>query len=512
MGTHRLRRARELPVAKPGQLCWKWGAPFVPEMLQKTASPASSASGPTVAVIGGGFSGSVFALKFSRAAPNAKVVVIERGRRVGRGLAYGACAPDHLLNVPVSRMELGLAPAFADWLKAHSNDLDEALKESGGDLESAFVPRELFGAYLEERVRDAALDVLRGEAVGLLDFPARGVLLSDGREVRADIVVLATGNLPPRPPGAKDGWLYDTGLFVPDPWATDAFDGLDRRAPVVLLGTGLTMVDVALKLSGLGHAGKMVAISRRGYLPLAHKAGGSWPSFHDPKAHATPLALMRLLRGEAKKAQAQGVPWQRVMDTMRPAVARVWAGWTAREREQFLRHLRPRWDIHRHRMAPRIAARLGALVESGQLHVMGGRVKGYGRAKDGAEVVFRERGTGNEHVLPAARVINCTGPRSDLDRLAFPIFADLKRRGLIAPDELGLGIETNDCAALGSAGHESPWLYALGPLTRPSWWEVVAVPEINAQIDRLVHDLTAGPHTASEPSLADAFSDLGAGI
>lgn len=476
-------------------------------------------SAPTVAVIGGGFSGSVFAMKFARANPDARVIVVERGRRVGRGLAYGACEPDHLLNVPVSRMELGLKPGFTDWLLSHRARLGDALDESGGDIAGAFVPRELFGAYLEERIGEAVssdhargLNIVRGEAVRLLDFPARGVLLADGREIAADIVVLATGNLPPRPPAARDSWLYDTQLFVPDPWAEDAFDGLDLDAPLVLLGTGLTMVDVALKLAGLGHRGRMHAISRRGYLPLAHRAGGSWPSFHDPKMPASPLALMRLLRGEAKKAQQQGVPWQRVMDTMRPEVARVWAGWSARERSQFLRHLRPRWDVHRHRMAPRIAERLDALVRSGQLAVRGGKVKAYRRDGALAEVVVRGRGTTAETALSAARIVNCTGPRSDMDRLAFPMLADLRRRGLIAPDELGLGIETDDCAVLGSAGHVSPWLYALGPLTRPSWWEVVAVPEINAQIDRLVRDLMQGTHPREAPSLADAFHDLGAGI
>ena len=475
----------------------------------------------TVAVIGGGFSGSVFAMKFARAHPDARVVIVERGRRVGRGLAYGACEPDHLLNVPVSRMELGLVPGFAEWLPKHRDALDEALRESGGDIAGAFVPRELFGLYLEERIADATshdhtrgLNIVRGEAVRLLDFPARGVLLADGREIEADIVVLATGNLPPRPPGAKDAWLYDTPFFVPDPWAEDAFDGLGKDAPVVLLGTGLTMVDVALKLAGLGHRGPMHALSRRGYLPLSHKAGGSWPTFHDPKTPASPRVLMRLLRDEARKAQAQGVPWQRVMDTMRPAVARVWAGWSTTERAQFLRHLRPRWDVHRHRMAPRIAARLDALVKSGQLDIRAGKVKAYRRAgaDERVEVVLRGRGTQNEEVLAAARVINCTGPRSDMDRLAFPMLADLRRRGLIAPDELGLGIETDDCAVLGAAGHVSPWLYALGPLTRPSWWEVVAVPEINAQIDRLVRHIADGPALTEEASLADQFQDLGAGI
>jgi len=480
---------------------------------------STKSDAPTVAVIGGGFSGSVFAMKFSRALPGARVVLIERGRRVGRGLAYGACAPDHLLNVPVSRMELGLVPGFTDWLGRRGGALSDALEESGGDLSAAFVPREMFGTYLEERMREAlspdprkGLAVLRGEAVGLLDFPARGVLLADGRRIEADIVVVATGNLPPRPPAAKDAWLYDTSLFVPDPWADDAFDELDKDAPVVLLGTGLTMVDVALKLSGLGHTGTMHAISRRGYLPLPHCAGGSWPPFYDRKKSSSPLALMRLLRAQAKAAAEKDMPWQRVMDTMRPDVAHVWSNWNTKERAQFLRHLRPRWDVHRHRMAPRIAERLETLMRSGQLRVMGGSVKAYRRTGDRAEVVFRKRGSAIEHVFPAARIINCTGPRSDMDRLAFPVFADLRRRGLIAPDALGLGIETEDCAALGSAGHASSWLYALGPLTRPSWWEVVAVPEINAQIDRLVHDLTSERHAAAEPSLADAFADLGAGI
>lgn len=472
-------------------------------------------------MIGGGFSGSVFAMRYARAQPDARVVLIERGRRVGRGLAYGACAEHHLLNVPVHRMELGLTPGFATWLGQRKVLLGDALVESGGDLAGAFVPRELFGAYLEEQVSAAVsrdlhrgLRVVRGEVVRLLDAPARGVLLSDGREIAADRIVLATGNLPPRPPAARDEWLYDTQRFVPDPWADDAFDGLDREAAVVLLGTGLTMVDVALKLAHAGHVGPMHAISRRGLLPHVHRAGGTWEAFHDPRQYASPRELMRLLRQEARRAEAQGVPWQRVMDTMRPAVAAVWHSFTPRDRSQFLRHVRPRWDVHRHRMAPRVATQLAALVAGEQLHVLAGRVTGYRPDGPAVEVSWAERGTGASKRITVARVVNCTGPRSDMDRLAFPLLADMRRRGLIAPDDLGLGLETKDCAVLDAAGHVSPWLFALGPLTRPTWWEVVAVPEINAQIDRLVRDLASPrtPDAPAAPSLAEQFQDLGSGI
>ncbi len=193
--------------------------------------------------------------KFARARSlEAHVILVERGRGgSGEALAYGACAPEHLLNVPkVARVEVGLEPGFADWLRGRGTDLRDALAESGGDLAAAFVPRELFGAYLEERVQAAVspdrargLNIVRGEVVRLLDFPARGVLLSDGREIAADLIVLATGNLPPKAPAARDAWLYDTQLFVPDPRAEDAFDGLAPGAPVVLLGTGLTMKSIS---------------------------------------------------------------------------------------------------------------------------------------------------------------------------------------------------------------------------------------------------------------------------
>lgn len=490
------------------------GGDAVPDAIGTTTSH-------TVVVVGGGFSGSVFAMRYARAQPEARVVLIERSRRVGRGLAYGACSGHHLLNVPVHRMELGLEPGFAAWLGQRKVLLGDALVESGGDLAGAFVPRELFGTYLEEQVSasvshdlDRGLRVVRGEVVRLLDAPSRGVLLSDGREIAADRIVLATGNLPPRPPAARDGWLYDTQLFVPDPWAEDAFDGLASEAPVVLLGTGLTMVDVALKLAHDGHVGPMYAISRHGLLPHVHRAGGSWEPFHDPKSYASPRDLMRILRREARRAEAQGVPWQRVMDAMRPAVAAVWHSFTARDRAQFLRHVRPRWDVHRHRMAPRVATQVAALVAGEQLRVTAGRVTGYRPNGPSVDVTFTERGTGRSASLTVARVVNCTGPRSDMDRLAFPLLADMRRRGLIAPDDLGLGLETKDCAVLDAAGHVSSWLFALGPLTRPTWWEVVAVPEINAQIDRLVGDLSSPrpPDAPAAPSLAEQFQDLGSGI
>src|SRR3990167_8274415 len=135
----------------------------------------------TLAVVGGGFSGALLALKLTRARPDWRVVLVEASSRPGRGLAYGACAPSHLLNVPVARMEAGLSPAYGDWLAGRA-EMAEALAESGGEMSAAFSPRELWGQYLQQQVAAArvtdngpGLTVLRGEAVRLLDAPRRGL-------------------------------------------------------------------------------------------------------------------------------------------------------------------------------------------------------------------------------------------------------------------------------------------------------------------------------------------------
>jgi uncharacterized NAD(P)/FAD-binding protein YdhS len=477
-------------------------------------------SDATIAVIGGGFSGSLFALKLAHAQPHRRIFLIERERRLGRGLAYGACAPHHLLNVPVHRMEPGLTPRFEEWLQHRREGLGDALEEAGGILGEAYVQRAFFGDYLEEQVtaalsRDRASGIvsIRGDAVGISDSPNHDILLSDGRRIPADIVVLATGNLAPRAPGFSGDWVCDSHHFIPDPWAPSAFEDLAPDAPVLMLGTGLTMVDIALKLTADGHRGPMHALSRRGLLPLAHRGGGTRDPFLHNVVGASPLTVARMLRKEALRAKIGGVPWQRVVDAARPMLASVWQAWSETQRKQFLRHQRPRWDVHRYRTAPRIAKHLHALIDSRRLDVHAGRIAEIHSVGGMLNATVALRGGKGHAIMAASRIVNCTGPRSDLARIALPLLADLKRRGLLVPDRLGLGLEAGECAVISAAGRPSNWLFALGPLTRPALWEVTAVPEITVQIDQLVQDFIAPERQIPATTrLADAFIDLGAGI
>jgi uncharacterized NAD(P)/FAD-binding protein YdhS len=474
-----------------------------------------SEAAKTVVIVGGGFSGAVFGLKLHRRCPGWRIIIAEPKKKLGRGIAYGACGPNHMLNVPVSRMEIGLQPSFTEWLGQRRAAIADALVESALDLQAAYVPRRLFGDYIEEHVNAAVdtkalvgLTTVRGEVVRLLNRD-RGVLLTDGREIRADIIVLAMGNLPPRPPGGPDAWLYDTGFFIPDPWAMDAFNDIDPGEPLLLVGAGLTMVDVALRLSQEGHRGKITALSRRGLVPREHLAGGAWGEFLHDKIPASPLTLTKIIRAEIAKAASQGIAWQRVFDAARPAVASIWHSWNEFSRRQFLRHLRPRWDVHRHRMAPRVSEALARLQSAGALEILAGRVGAYKPVGPLLEATLRLR-NGQTRVVSAGHVINCTGPGGDFGKIANPLIADLRDRRLAIPDRLGVGLETRDCAVIDGSGAPSSWLFALGPLTRPAWWEITAVPEINLQIERLVTQLS-DPGAAVSLTTED-FLDMGAGI
>jgi uncharacterized NAD(P)/FAD-binding protein YdhS len=458
-----------------------------------------------VAIIGGGLSGSLFALKLSAAKPDWKILLVEEALHPGRGLAYGACGPQHLLNVPVSRMEVGLQPRFADWLRHRPGLLADALNESDGSLEDAYVPRQLFGDYIQQQTTEAfrrGLRLVQNKAIAISPDTHR-LHLADGRAIPVDIVVLATGHLPSSLPFKAKA----SQRVIFNPWAP-GLDGVSADATVLLVGSGLTMVDTVLSLRAQGHRGSLYAVSRHGLLPHPHKGGGTWSSFLDSRA--SPVKALRAVRVAARRAREEGIPWQRVFDAVRPVVASIWQGWSIGQRAQFLRHLRAIWDVHRHRMADRIATRINDLVENGTLKIMAGRILALDEHKDGVTLLIRPR-RARAYALNVDVVINCTGPRTDLRNSRHALLQNLFTQGLVQSDPLGLGLESEDCAVKDARGAISNWIYALGPLTRPAWWEIVAVPEINAQINQLVRRLGSEQDVAARP-LHSAFLDIGAGI
>ena len=436
-----------------------------------------------VAIVGSGFSGTLQALNLLRhGGPVA--VLIERAGEAGSGVAYRATDVDHLLNVRASNMSAfpDRPDHFVGWLEAR------------GTVEAApaFVSRQVYGEYLREMLASARaaspdrLIVIHGEVVDLIEEDEIEMRLADGRRITADAVVFAVGNLPPHdPPGLEESALSQC-KYRGDPWSQDSAKDLHNDDTVLLLGTGLTMVDVALSLESKGFDGRIVALSRRGLLPRSHGAMHSPSSALAERPRCGVSQLVARVRRRARE-----IGWRSAVDELRPFTQGIWAAASETERARFMRHLRPWWDVHRHRLAPAVADRLAAMQAAGRLTVVAGKTVGFAECGDGVEVDWRPRGANSVEQMQIRRVFNCTGPLGDLSRTREPLLRSLLDRGAIRSDTARLGIDVDrDAAVIGGDGRTSLRLFAVGPMTRGSFWEIVAVPDIRTQTWSLARRLS----------------------
>lgn len=419
-----------------------------------------------VAVVGAGFSGLLTALHLLRGDPDLEVRLVEKAERFGPGRAYSAADPDHVLNVRAANMSAfpDRPLHFVQWLveEGHSASLN------------AFVRREVYGAYLQALLREAIGEhsgrflLEQDEVVAAAPCDAGFTLtFAMGRTLDVDALVLAVGLGPPRAaPGATPEALA-APAYRPDPWRIDpqALPGGD----ILLIGTGLTMVDAALRLDRSDR--RFTAVSRRGLLPLDHAP--TPPSPPPEGSFDTPLEGLQTLR-----AHAAAVGWRAAVDSIRPVTADIWVNWSPAERRRFLTRLRPWWDIHRHRMATPVAARIAALRATGRLAVRAARIQRI--EPQGPALAVTWRCAGRAETASYAAIVNCTGLSGDID--GSPLLRSLASHGLLRPDPLRLGADVDSrFRVLGASGVPTPRLYAVGPLTRAARWETVAVPDLRTQ-------------------------------
>jgi uncharacterized NAD(P)/FAD-binding protein YdhS len=452
-----------------------------------------------VAIVGGGFSGAMLAARLvtRRRAHPVHVALVDRTGRFGHGVAYGTSNPRHLLNVPA-----GMMSAFED---VPDHFFAWAKRRVGGVERGTYLPRTLYGDYvasvLDDAIRHKAsrstID-LRIGAARRIDFLPEGggarLHLDDGTVV-ARKVVLATGNAASRSlavPGADDAAVR--ARWVPDPWAPGALDHLAYSGDVLIVGTGLTMIDVALELIGRGQRGRIVAVSRRGLLPQPHVTApqppGQWLDSGALRAPLGAAGLLRAVRGAVARAAAAGADWRSVVAELRPITPGLWEGLGPAGRARFLRHAAPYWETHRHRVAPAVHDVLLGLLASGQLEVRAGRLAEV-RPRDGGVVAkLVPRGSTQPVDLPVSAIVNCAGPDPDVRHSTDPLFASLAAAGVIRPGPHALGLDVDAAGALiGCDGRPSIVLFAAGPLRRGLLYETTAVPEIRAQIAALASTL-----------------------
>ncbi|MCU0899010.1 MAG: FAD/NAD(P)-binding protein [Cypionkella sp.] len=417
------------------------------------------------------------------AEPSLRVTLIEGNGALGKGIAYSTTDPDHLLNTRVHNMS-----AFPD-NPHHFHDWLLSRPDGGKVTEQCFVSRETYGTYLASLLNpwrtpngEGRLRVVTGTVQRVEETDSKvAAHLDDGSTLNGDGLVLATGHVQAHP--SPDGALSN-------PWQPQRDIPPDAR--VVIIGSGLSMVDQVLSLLRSGHRGEILSISRRGQLPRSHAPTSPLKIHPESIPLGAPMSvLFRWMRGLARQAVQDGGTWRDAVDGVRPHVRTIWRNLPQQDRARFLRHAATWWDVHRHRMPNssnveiRLAVSSGQLVLSRASFLTAVRVDAKTR-----RVTVRPRGTQRELTLDAARVIDCRGIRNDPEKHASPLFADLLQTGQARVDPLRISLDvTADCQLINASGRPSARIRAIGPVTRATFWEITAIPDIREQAAKLAKTL-----------------------
>jgi uncharacterized NAD(P)/FAD-binding protein YdhS len=434
-----------------------------------------------VAIIGGGYSGVVLAVQLLRCCHGAmSIVIVDRSSRPGRGVAFGTRCREHLLNVRAKGMSAlaGFPDHFIDWMK------ESGIPDITPD---AFVPRSLYGEYIEQTLRstlesnpDCHVTYLTGNATSLTRGGAGfEVCLQDGSNIRSAVVVLAMGNSRPSDPLHRK--RIEPCFYADYAWDDRALRDIPTEGSVLLIGSGLTAIDQVMGLRAQGFRGTVTMVSRRGKLPAAHCSSVHWNAKWAESLPAKASAAIREVRHQIDVASESGVGWRSVIDSLRPWTPVIWNQWSLEEKRRFLRHLRPFWEASRHRMPPATHQSILESIACGALRVLAGRITETTRLDTHIDASVLLRGTDKAVTISIDRIINCTSSGT-CDQRQDPFVQKLLLMGFASYDPLRIGISTdNHGCVIGTFGKATANLYALGPLRKSTLWETTAVPEIREQ-------------------------------
>jgi hydroxyacylglutathione hydrolase len=408
------------------------------------------------------------------------VILIDQRLDFGLGLAYSTPSLRHLLNVPAGKISAlpDQPDHFLNWLREHHDPTA---------TEKTFAPRAVFGRYIQSFLKSTSQ--LEQEIATVVDVrqqdPWAVLTLDNGCELRADLIVLATGNFNPAPlPGITKA-ASDSGLYRHNAWAAETYEGLHPDARVALIGTGLSGVDVVLRLRELGHYGRIIAVSRHGIFPNRHDDYTPLHSAAIPSdTPATCVAYLHALRAAIRG----GAEWRAAFDSLRETTNELWLRLPIEEKKRFRRHLQRRWDVVRHRMAPPIADVIESELRNGTLEIREGHLKTVDASPAGAYITLRTHD--DSESFYADRVINCTGPSMNYRRVPSTLLQNLFNRGLVTSGPLSTGFHcSQDGAVVDANGHTSEIIFNLGPGRLGDLIESIAVPEIRQQAVELASTL-----------------------
>lgn len=465
----------------------------------ESSGPADQLAPIVVAIIGAGASGTLMATHLLRQSVRpVHIYLFEKNPHTSAvGTAYGTPYMEHLLNVPTGKMS-GFPDApnhFLDWVGTHKPDLH--LKT--GD----FAPRKVYGEYLMDILAQAEASATKGNTLDRIQEEITSINIVDGvaelrtaqhRAFHAERCVLAIGNFSPSNVRITTPSAFHNERYIGNPWRRGQLEQIAPEDRVLLIGTGLTTVDVLLTLTQQkNRTGKLSAFSRHGTWPTAHAPSEPYGDFLKPLMDAEVTDLANVFSAVKSAIQKDGaLQWRSIIDAIRPYTQRIWHNWSEEERDRFNRHLNHRWGVARHRMPGQVAERLAELTREGKMETLGARLLDIEEHGTSLTAVIREHGV--EKRVDCEWIVNCTGPHSNYEKLNEPLVQSLRAQGLIQPDALRFGVKTApNGRVLYEDGRFSEVLFTLGPPMKGMLFECTAMPEIRGQAAELAKLLVQEP-------------------
>jgi uncharacterized NAD(P)/FAD-binding protein YdhS len=450
-----------------------------------------------IGIIGGGLTGTLAAIYLQKENIDAEITIYEQNPAIiHRGIPYSHQLEYQPLNVNARGMTLfDEEPLhFFNWWKNNFSKYQDY--KNHVPSESDFVKRSIYGDYLKETFEktfsagNSRIKIIHGEVVDIIkntedDFLVK---IQDGDVHVADKILLALGNFPPADPTfIRSTDIINDPDYISHPWRDNAIDNLEQNDTVLFVGSGLTMIDLAVSLKKRNHKGKLHVISRRGLLPFPHQPGLHYKLSTADFTYKTALELFKAVREEIRIAGNDGVNWRDVIDSLRPITQKIWSGLPAPEKRTFLAHIRPYWDVMRHRMPPESYVQVTEMIDSGMMEIYAGRIRKVIRDNENLIIEYLPKGETTEKNISVKRIINCTGPQSDYRKLSTPLVLNLFSKGWIIPDDQFLGLKTDLVGKIiDREGNTSRPFYSAGPPCKGTLWECTALRDIRLQIKQLI--------------------------
>lgn len=453
-----------------------------------------------IGIIGAGFSGTMTAVNLIENSNEIiEILLFEKENPIGKGIAYSPYSKKQLLNVPTSKMSAfkELPDHFFNWVKS----LEEYKNVDESILAGAFLPRYIYGQYIEfvwnealanAKAKSIKVRILRSNIIDLERKNAEIELIGEKDErFIVDYCVLATGNLVPRNQTIENMDFYSSSNYFQNPWKMESVENLSKNENVLVIGNGLTMVDTVLALQERNFKGIIYSISPNGYHILSHRhAPIKYSKLVDELPEELDLKSIRnLIIKHVRAVRKLGVSAEPVIDSLRPFSQNIWRNFSINDKREFLRKYRHAWGVARHRIPIHMNDFLLKLMFSIKLKVFAGKIKSLNEVNGTIEVSFIEKNSKTEEKIFVSRVINCTGPESNIKLSESQLLKKCLEKGIISQDEFYLGFNANptNFQLIGLNGEVQNNIFTLGTNLKGIFWESTAVNELRSQAENLAN-------------------------